>query len=142
MPSIRDLKGRPVDEVVASRDIPGLPDAGEQMADRAAVRAAVERLEANRLTSGEPAEPSGVHENEIVPAQPQPRLVPKAPVAEDVEGALQVLEASLEMVITLARSLADEVSVMRERIEAVRSRAERDAGRLKVLLDAIKQVDG
>jgi hypothetical protein len=133
------MKGRPVDEVVVSRDVPGLPAAGEQFAEREVVRAAIEKVQAQReprearLTLDKPDTPDA-------PAEVTPVL--KAPVAEDVEGALQVLEASLEMVITLARSLADEVGVMRQRIEAVRSKAERDAGRLKCLLDAIKQVDG
>lgn len=127
MPSFRDLKGRSVDEVVASRDVPGLPDAGEQMAERAAVRAAVERIEASRGQSDEP-EPSAFHE--VTP----PRIVPTAPVAKEVEAALQQMEAAVAEMVEASHRLT-------EAARLVRSLTEKDAGRLKVLLEAIRQVE-
>lgn len=131
MPSFRDLKGRPVDEVVDSREIPGLPDAGQQLAEREAVRQAVEKMQGRKperevLTF---PDPSGG------PDPDPPRAVE---IPADMAAALDALA---ETSTALHIAVTDGVKLIHEQVRAIRARAEKDAAKLARLNDLLKTLD-
>lgn len=137
-PSFRDLKGRPVEEVVTSRVGPSEPEPGPAMVERAAVRAAVEKVQARK---GEP-EPTifpgrMVESDRLILAEPEPTgLV--APIPEDVEVTLDELDTAMAVVLDSAQHLMDAVRTLREQVTAVRFRTAKDAGKLAKVMAVLK----
>lgn len=128
MPSFRDLKGKPVDEVVDSRELPGLPDAGQQMAEREAVRQAVEKV-----TGRKP---------ERVLEFPDPSGNPDPPRAVEIPADMAAaLDALAETSTALHIAVTDGVKLIHEQVRAIRVRAEKDAAKLARLNDLLKAID-
>lgn len=136
-PAIRDLKGRPVDEVVTSRDTPGLPEPGPAMVERAAVRQAVEKVQAQK-------QPHAADAPEKVSAPPM-RVPASAPVSADlptdIESCLRDVEASMALLQGQCQHLLATLDVMREQVGRVRARVEKDAAKLARLNDLLKEID-
>jgi hypothetical protein len=135
MPSIRDLKGRPVDEEVDSRVVapPGQPPLGEQLAEREAIRAAVEKVQAMRGRDRERDPEPEMHE-----AVPRPLTFTRqgdrpTELPADMEAGLAAMELTLVTIEANVRTL-------REQMAAVRARAEKDSTKLVRLAELLKQI--
>ena len=140
MPSIRDLKGRPVDEIIDSRTLPGLPDPGQQMAERDAVRQAVEKLTATRGRFTPPddnfSQHSGVESFERATLDPESSTLHfGSSLPEDMAQALAALETTAT---ELHIQVTDGVRLLREQTAAIRARAEKDAAKLAKLAEMLK----
>lgn len=138
MPSFRDLKGKPVEEVVDSRTLPGLPDPGEQMAERETVRAAVEKMTANRSGRFSPPDDRISQESGVEPAFERARLDGNVmhflqPVPEDMAQALAELDAKVAVMVEHARSALAAAEGILAGAAAIRARAEKDSAKLAKL---------
>jgi hypothetical protein len=125
MPSFRDLKGRPVDDVVDSRQVPGLPDAGQLLVEREAVRQAVEQVQSRKS------------EREVLPF-PDQSPVPRPDLPTDLEALLQDLTSTST---ALHMAVTDGVQRMQELVRAIRARVEKDAGKLARVNALLKALD-
>ena len=149
MPSFRDLKGRPVEETLESvPSAPGAPNPGEAAAERDAVRAAVEKVNAMREgtrrergerremaeETGEPSEPYVLGGGALSPFQQ--RVVLPA----DMEAGLADLESALAVLVEHATAVQSSVVHVRAQIAAIRARAEKDAGKLARLAELLKTI--
>lgn len=134
MPSIRDLRGHPVEEVVDSRVVhPGLPEPGQQMVEREAIRQAVEKVSTLR-GQRDPREESGpVATGDMYPSGVVQPIFNRLPLPADMETGLRDLESSLDAIL-------ERVGLIREQIGSIRLRAEKDAGKLGRLAELLKQM--
>jgi len=142
MPSFRDLKGKPVEEMVDSRVMPGMPDPGEQMVEREAVKQAVERITAGR-TRGRFTDPDNRISQEpavVADAWAGPQSVPVA-LPEDMALALVNLEATVEVVLEHARAALAAAAQVMAGADAIRARAEKDAAKLAKLSQMLKALE-
>lgn len=144
MPSFRDLKGRPVEEVTVSRPRGGSPPAPPEdtgrvvlpQAAKDAIRRISERPREQR--SGSNPSPETAKPLEFSPpGQATPERV-AVPLPDDFEAGLRALEGSLAIIVEQARSLVDAVNLAQGQMTALRQRAEQDAGRLAKLNAALK----
>lgn len=140
MPSFRDLKGRPVEETLESvPSAPGAPNPGEAAAERDAVRAAVEKVNALRESS---RRERGERREESAEVQAFMQVVPynRIELPADMEAGLADLESALSVLVEHATAVADSVSHVRSQIAAIRARAEKDAGKLARLAELLKTI--
>jgi len=136
VPSIRDLKGHAVDEIVASAPRGGSPVPEPPVTLPPAAREALKRI-LDRPREG--------RESELDPAQPvtltartaQP-LTLASPLPEDFDAGLRSLESALSVIEEQARLLAEAVDFARGQMAGLRARAEQDASRLAKLSVALK----
>jgi hypothetical protein len=125
MPSFRDLKGQPVDEVVDSRTLPGLPDPGQSMVEREAVRQAVEKITASKPPKDE--------------AYPLVAPWAKAPIEPTGEpGTFTECMGQLNVALDELRQAHERVQTCYER---VRQAAAKDQARLHKLSELLKVLE-
>lgn len=116
MPSFRDLKGKPVEDVVTSRGV--VPHDG--------------LLDDPVVTDDDDTEVPEVPVR-ILRAEPAPPSVPalRSRVSDDFETLLLSLESTLD-------SIEQNIRIAREQMADLRTRAELDAGRLAKIDEMVK----
>lgn len=126
MPSFRDIKGRPIDEFVSSRDVPpnALPDDGEGEID---VDAAVAATKARLAAANQRIVPMPAPALEET-IEPRVQVLP-----DDFESGLKALEATIQEMKDRANQLLLFAVEAGKQMEALRARAEKDAKKLAIL---------
>ncbi len=133
MPSIRDLKGKPIDEMVTSRvpenirpeqiEVDGDED------DEIDVSQAQPRRDVHRDV------PRHMPEYQTHPATPHP-------LPEDFESGLKEFEVTIAALVDKAIGIQALATQALQQAEGLRARAQKDAGKLAKLNDALKALQG
>jgi hypothetical protein len=129
MPSIRDLRGRPVEETVSSRETPGAP-AGAEPVERDAVREAVAKVWETRSPR---AQPDG-EEDRMGAGESAVEGDAATALTGDMSKAIVHLDATLQQ-------LGEMVRHAREQLGTIRERAGKDAARVAKLAEVFRSLD-
>ena len=125
MPSFRNLKGEPVEDVVDSRALPGLPDPGQALVERETVRAAVEKIATSK------------------PARAREAVEPDAPPGEatDWDVAMGDLNASLGRMHAQMDTVQQTLVEIEASMATVRASAASNLAKLRKVQELLKVLD-
>lgn len=147
MPGFRELKDIKEPEVPASQVVRPKPAPVEPPAPLSAAAVdARKRIEERHAAAG-PREAQSASSAEASPvvtltAQTAKPLTLPAPLPEDFEAGLKALEGSVAMMHEQARSLMEAAVMTQVQLDALRLRAEADAGKLAKVNAALKALAG